>query len=67
MPTHHTSLIVASLNLLNDLTHWDDRRSLIVAELRRLQPDLIALQEVVLPVNNAQWIADELGGYSAWL
>lgn len=28
------------------------------------QPDVIALQEVRLPLNNAQWLADQLGGYA---
>lgn len=59
-----TTFTVATLNLLNDLTYWDQRGPLIVAELRRLQPDLIALQEVVFPQNTAQWISDRLSGYS---
>ena len=60
-------LNVVTLNLLNDLSRWSERAPLIVDELRRLQPDLIALQEVVLPGNTAQWIADELDGYSVHL
>jgi endonuclease/exonuclease/phosphatase family metal-dependent hydrolase len=65
--THHSSLSVATLNILNDLAGWPVRAPLIVEELRALQPDLIALQEVALPDNNAQWIADQLGGYSVHL
>jgi endonuclease/exonuclease/phosphatase family metal-dependent hydrolase len=61
------NLRVVTLNLLNDLTDWPLRAALIVAELNALQPDLIALQEVVLPDNTAQWIADQLGGYSLHL
>lgn len=61
------SITVATLNLLNDLTQWPDRAPLVVDELRRLQPDLIALQEVALPANNAQWLADQVGGYSIYL
>jgi endonuclease/exonuclease/phosphatase family metal-dependent hydrolase len=60
-------LTVVSLNLLNDLTFWDLRAPLIVAELRRLNPDVIALQEVALPLNNAQWLAEQLGGYTVHL
>ncbi len=60
-------LTVATLNLLNDLAVWHDRGPLIVEELRKLQPDLIALQEVVLPANNAQWIAEQLDGYTLHL
>ena len=61
------TLRVVTLNLLNDLTYWRLRAPMIVDELNALQPDLIALQEVVLPDNTAQWIADQLGGYSLHL
>jgi endonuclease/exonuclease/phosphatase family metal-dependent hydrolase len=64
MPSH---LKVVTLNLLNDPTYWPLRAPLIVAELKALQPDLIALQEVALPDNTARWIADQLGGYSVYL
>ncbi len=57
-------LTVATLNILNDATTWHARRQLIVQELSALVPDLIALQEVALPSNNAQWIADQLSGYT---
>lgn len=60
-------LTVATLNILNDVSSWHARRHLIVQELRTLAPDLIALQEVALPANNAQWIADQLSGYTAYL
>src|SRR5512135_1961979 len=60
-------LKVVTLNLLNDPTYWLLRAPLIVAELKTLQPDLIALQEVALPDNTAQWIADHLEGYSVYL
>lgn len=60
-------LNVVTLNLLNDLRHWHQRGPLIVDELRALQPDLIALQEVVLPVNTAEWLARRLDGYDVHL
>jgi endonuclease/exonuclease/phosphatase family metal-dependent hydrolase len=59
----HRELTVATLNLLHDLTRWDERRALIVNGFKRTLPDVIALQEVVLPLNTAQWLADQLGGY----
>jgi endonuclease/exonuclease/phosphatase family metal-dependent hydrolase len=62
-----SNVSVVTLNLLNDLRRWDERKDLIVSELRHMQPDLIALQEVKLPVNNGQWIAEQLGGYSVHL
>ena len=60
-------LTVATLNILNDLSLWRQRAPLIVEGLRTAQPDLIALQEVALPLNNAQWIAEQLDGYSVHL
>ena len=59
----HSTLSLVSLNLLDDLTIWDQRGPLVVRELDRLQPDIIAFQEVRMSINNAQWIADQLGGY----
>ncbi len=58
------SVSIATLNLLRDLERWDERKGLIVDEFRRMQPDLIALQEVALSINNAEWLAKQLGGYS---
>lgn len=59
-----TTLKIVTFNLLNKPSRWHLRRELVVSELARLQPDVIALQEVSLPHNNAQWLADQLGGYS---
>jgi endonuclease/exonuclease/phosphatase family metal-dependent hydrolase len=55
---------LVTFNLLNKPSRWHKRRELIVSQLRQLQPDAIALQEVALPHNTAHWIADQLGGYS---
>src|SRR3990172_646654 len=60
----HGILRVATLNILVDLHRWHERAPLIVEGFRAIQPDLIALQEVALPANNAQWIADKIGDYS---
>jgi len=49
-----------TINLLNDLSRWDERKNLIAQGVNGLQPDLITLQEVKLPLNTAQWLADQL-------
>ncbi|QSQ29498.1 endonuclease/exonuclease/phosphatase family protein [Xanthomonas translucens] len=64
-PTAPTApLSVVSLNLEQDRNDWPARRVRIVETLQRLQPDAIALQEVLqtkaLP-NQAQWLAAQLG------
>jgi endonuclease/exonuclease/phosphatase family metal-dependent hydrolase len=53
---------VVTLNILNDLSYWDTRRSLIVDQLDDLQPDVICLQEVNCrgDGSNAHWIAEQL-------
>lgn len=57
-------LSVVTLNLYHDKAQWPKRLPMIVAELKRLRPDAIALQEVLqhetLP-NQAQTIATALG------
>jgi endonuclease/exonuclease/phosphatase family metal-dependent hydrolase len=63
-------LRVVTFNLLTDRdrrTRWAERRALVAEGLAQLRPDLIALQEVLLPDNTAQWLADQLGGYSVHL
>ena len=58
---------LVTLNLYHDRDDWPKRRVQIVETLRRLQPDAIALQEVLqhetLP-NQATWLAGELGYHS---
>jgi endonuclease/exonuclease/phosphatase family metal-dependent hydrolase len=58
---------VATVNILNDLSRWAERRTLLVRGLDAVSPDLIALQEVTDPLRHstAHWLAGELGGYSA--
>jgi endonuclease/exonuclease/phosphatase family metal-dependent hydrolase len=58
------TLSVVSFNLYHDKADWPRRLPLIVAGLRALQPDVIALQEVLQHEqlrNQAQVIADALG------
>ena len=69
-PAHqhaHSTLTLVSLNLLDDLDLWQQRAPLIVHEVKRLQPDVIGFQEVRMSINNAQWIADQVGGYEVRL
>lgn len=58
------TLTVVTLNLYHDKDDWPRRRIQIAQTLEELQPDVIALQEVLqhetLP-NQAQWLAHELG------
>lgn len=63
-PAPGVTLSVVSLNLEQDRNDWPARRVRIVEALQRLQPDAVALQEVLqtaqLP-NQAQWLAAQLG------
>lgn len=61
-----TMIRVATVNILNDLSRWAERRALLARGLDALALDLIALQEVTTPLgeSTAHWLAGELGGYS---
>lgn len=54
---------VATLNLLFDLTFWEERSHLVLAGFRQWRPHVIALQEVSPQVDNAHWLAAQLGDY----
>ncbi|MFN3816124.1 endonuclease/exonuclease/phosphatase family protein [Brevundimonas sp.] len=60
-------LTVVTFNIWHDMGDWPARRPLVIAALRHLDADVIALQEVLqdtdLP-NQAEDIARALGGYS---
>jgi endonuclease/exonuclease/phosphatase family metal-dependent hydrolase len=45
---------VATLNLEQDHKRWEMRRPLIVAEIGRLKPDLMAFNEVSIPLQSAR-------------
>jgi endonuclease/exonuclease/phosphatase family metal-dependent hydrolase len=53
-------LKIVTLNILTDLSRWEQRRTLLLQGLAALSPDLIALQEVHLPQNPARWLAEQL-------
>jgi endonuclease/exonuclease/phosphatase family metal-dependent hydrolase len=69
------TLTVITLNMLDDLAHWEERAPLILACFDALRPDVIALQEVALSLppsharvgSSAHWLADRLGGYDVFL
>ena len=60
-------LRVVTLNILIDLQLWDWRGPAIVSAFKNTSPDIIALQEVHLSPNTAQWIAERLNGYQLYL
>ena len=49
---------VATLNLEQDHKRWDARRDLINAEIGRLKPDLMAFNEVCIPLQSARGLRD---------
>ncbi len=66
-PAQAGEVRVLTLNLWHDKGDWPKRRALIVEEVRRLKPDLIALQEVLQRPGLANQ-AEDLGralGYRA--
>jgi hypothetical protein len=57
---------VATLNLEQDHKRWDARRDLVHAELDRLKPDIMAFNEVCIPLRSARVLRDgtpSLSGY----
>jgi endonuclease/exonuclease/phosphatase family metal-dependent hydrolase len=50
-------LRVATLNLEQDHKRWDARRPLIVAEIGRLKPDVMAFNEICVPRQTARGLA----------
>jgi endonuclease/exonuclease/phosphatase family metal-dependent hydrolase len=57
-------LVVVSLNLWHDQRDWPRRLAVILGELRRRDPDVICLQEVLQHAtlrNQAETLADSLG------
>lgn len=57
-------LSLVTLNLYHDRDHWERRRPLVIEGLRALQPDVIALQEVLQHDtlrNQAEDIGEALG------
>lgn len=57
-PQEKTRFRVATLNLEQNHKRWEARRGLIVDELCALRADVIALNEVCLPLQSAKWLRD---------
>jgi endonuclease/exonuclease/phosphatase family metal-dependent hydrolase len=49
-------LRIATLNLEQDHKRWDVRRELVVAQLRALDPDILALNEIHIPSQTGRWL-----------
>lgn len=49
-------LRIATLNLEQDHKRWEERRELIAAELKDLQPDIWALNEIHVPSRTGLWL-----------
>jgi len=51
-------LRVATLNLEQDHKRWELRRGLVIEQLGAIRPDVLALNEVCVPLRTAHWIRD---------
>jgi endonuclease/exonuclease/phosphatase family metal-dependent hydrolase len=49
---------VATLNLEQDHKRWEKRRDLVIEQLGAIKPDVLALNEVCMPLRTAHWIRD---------
>jgi endonuclease/exonuclease/phosphatase family metal-dependent hydrolase len=47
---------VATLNLEQDHKRWEARRDLVLEQLGSLRPDIMALNEVCIPLQTARWL-----------
>src|SRR4249920_546667 len=47
---------IVTLNMEQDHKRWEMRRELIAAQLVELKPDVLALNEVCLPLQTARWL-----------
>lgn len=54
------SFTVATLNLRNRMDRWYERRELIVAEIIEKQPDVLALQEISMPIGQGRWLWNQV-------
>ncbi len=54
------SFSIATLNLRNRMDRWYERRELIVAEILTKQPDILALQELSMPIGQGRWLRNQV-------
>jgi endonuclease/exonuclease/phosphatase family metal-dependent hydrolase len=57
-------LRVATLNLEQDHKCWVQRRALVAAQLRALNPDVLALNEIHIPTQTGRWLQREANSAS---
>lgn len=55
-----TAFTIATFNLHLGLDRWLQRRELVVSELLNIQADVIALQEIALPIQQGYWLRNQL-------
>lgn len=58
-------LKIATFNLHLTLDRWLQRRSLVVEQLLDVSADIIALQEVAVPIRQARWLMRQLNARAA--
>jgi endonuclease/exonuclease/phosphatase family metal-dependent hydrolase len=56
MPTSTRFFRVATLNLEQDHKRWDARRELVIDQLVALRPDVMAFNEICLPLQTGRWL-----------
>jgi endonuclease/exonuclease/phosphatase family metal-dependent hydrolase len=56
MNTSTQSFRVATLNLEQDHKRWDLRRKLVIDQLAGLQPDVMAFNEICIPLQTGRWL-----------
>jgi endonuclease/exonuclease/phosphatase family metal-dependent hydrolase len=47
---------MATLNLEQNHKRWDERRALVVDQLATLQPDVVAFNEICMPLQTGRWL-----------
>jgi endonuclease/exonuclease/phosphatase family metal-dependent hydrolase len=51
---------IVTINILSDLSRWEERRTLLANGIANLNPDVVALQEVHIAAQTAEWLAKVL-------
>lgn len=49
-----------SINIRHDEDRWLERARLLIDEIIKVDPDIIGIQEVSVPIDQAKWIQEEL-------
>jgi len=51
---------IVTINILSDLSLWEERRDILRLGLAQLAPDVICIQEASVPGQTAQWLTQSL-------